>query len=80
MRSKKNTASKSGFRTFIKVVGIINFIIILLILGIGIGGYSYLKSSLGKMQQVELKKEDIEVNEGVEKNLEGYRTIAQFGH
>ncbi len=79
MSKSKNTTNKSRFRTFLKVVAIINFIIILLISGAGIGGYTYIRSTLGKMQQVDIKKEDIEVNQGVAEKLEGYRTIALYG-
>lgn len=70
---------KNGFITFFKVLGIIVLIIVLIALGVGIGGYIYIRSSLGQMQQVDIDEESIEVNEGVKEALEGYRTIALFG-
>jgi len=73
---KKNT---NGFIKFLKVLGIIILILILIALGVGIGGYLYLRNSLGQMQQVEINEENIEINEGVEEALKGYRTIALFG-
>ena len=73
---KKNT---NGFIKFLKVLGIIILILILIALGVGIGGYLYLRTSLGQMQQVEINEENIEINEGVEEALKGYRTIALFG-
>lgn len=73
---KKNT---NGFIKFLKVLGIIILILVLIVLGVGIGGYLYLRNSLGQMQQVEINEENIEINEGVEEALKGYRTIALFG-
>lgn len=78
-KETKGTKSKNGFYTFLKILGIIILIIILIALGVGIGGYIYLRNSLGQMQQVEIDEEAIEVNEGVKESLEGYRTIALFG-
>lgn len=76
---RKANKEKSGFRKALKVIGIIILILVVIAAGVGVGGYIYLRSSLGKMQQVEINKDDIEVNEGIEENLEGYRTIALFG-
>lgn len=73
---KKNT---NGFIKFLKVIGIIILILILIALGAGIGGYLYIRSSLGEMQQADINEENIEINEGVEEALEGYRIIALFG-
>lgn len=78
-KEKKATKRKNGFITFLKILGIIILIIVLIALGVGIGGYIYLRNSLGQMQQVEIDEESIEVNEGIKESLEGYRTIALFG-
>lgn len=75
----KETKKKNKFATFFKVVGIVILIIILIALGVGIGGYIYIRNSLGQMQQVEIDEEAIEVNEGVKEALEGYRVIALYG-
>lgn len=61
-----------------KIVGIILLVIIIIVLGVGIGAYSYVTSKLGKMQQVEINKEDLNINEEVAENLSDYRNIAIF--
>ena len=76
MREKKKT---SGVKKFFKVLGIILLILILLACGVGVGAYIYLKNSLDTMQHVDVDKNSIEVNDGVEESLKGYRTIALFG-
>lgn len=64
----------------LKIIGIILLILVVIALGVVAGGYLYLRNGLlGQMQQVEINKENIEINEGVEQALEGYRVIALFG-
>lgn len=73
----KKYAENSG-----KVLKVILIILILLILIVGavIGaGYWYVNDKLGKMQQVEIKEEDLQIDEKVEEVLTGYRNIAIFG-
>lgn len=70
---------KSGVKTFFKVLGIILLILFLIALGVGIGGYTYIRNSLGEMQHVDIDESSIEVNEGVKEVMKGYRTIALFG-
>lgn len=76
MREKKKT---SGVKKFFKVLGIILLILILLACGVGVGAYIYLKNSLDTMQHVDVDENSIEVNDGVEESLKGYRTIALYG-
>lgn len=78
-QKEKEVKKTNGFVKFLKIFGIIILIIVLIALGIGIGGYIYVRNSLGQMQQVEIDEEAIEINEGVKESLEGYRTIALFG-
>lgn len=78
-KENEKTKKKKGVTTFLKILGIIVLIIALIALGVGIGGYIYIKSSLGQMQQIDIDEESIEVNEGVKESLKGYRTIALFG-
>ena len=73
-RKKKNIVSK-----IIKVILIIFLVLVLILSGAAIGVYLYLKNEIGTMNYVEIDKKDIEVNEGIEEKLEGYRTIALFG-
>ena len=76
MRNNKKT---SGNKKLLKIIGIIILIIVVTISAVGLAFYLYLKNSLDKMQQVNVDKNSIEVNEGVEESLKGYRTIALFG-
>lgn len=70
-RKKKNTA--------LKIVLVLILIIILIIGGVIAGGYWYVNDKLGKMQQVHIDEEELEINEEVEQNLSEYRNIAIFG-
>jgi len=70
---------KSGFKKFLKVVGIVILVLVLIAAGAGIGGYIYLNTRLGEMNYVHIDKNNIEINEGVKESLSGYRTIALFG-
>ena len=48
-------------------------IIIFIVLGVGGGGYLYVRNSLGKMQQVEINEDSIEMNEGIKESLSDLR-------
>ena len=78
-RFMKTKKKKSGFITFLKVIGIIILVLVLIAAGAGIGGYIYLNTRLGEMNYVHIDKKNIELNEGVKESLSGYRTIALFG-
>lgn len=66
-------------KTFGKIILIILLILIVL-LGIGAGiGIWYVNDKLSKLNYVEISNEDIEVTEGIEEKMNGYRTIAIFG-
>ena len=56
-------------------------ILVLLLIGsgAGIGAYIYVNSKLSEMNYVNIDKGNIEINDGVEESLQGYRTIALFG-
>ena len=62
----------------LKIIGIILLILIVIVLGIGVGGYSYIAGKLGKMKQVEINEEDLNINQEVAENLTGFRNIAIF--
>ena len=72
---KKNKKSRKG----LKIFGIILLIIILIIAGIIAGGAWYVGDKFGKMQQVNINEEDLDIDKQVEENLSGYRNIAIFG-
>lgn len=66
-------------KAFGKIILII-LLILIIILGIGAGiGIWYVNDKLGKLNYVEIPSDDIEVTEGIEEKMNGYRTIAIFG-
>lgn len=81
-RSKRETETpkkKKGMKTFGKVMLIILLILVIL-LGIAAGiGVWYVNDKLGKVNYVDISSDDIEVTEGIDEKMNGYRTIAIFG-
>lgn len=75
MAEKENKKSRKG----LKIFGVILLMLVLFIAGMLGGAYWYVNDKLGKMQQVEIKEEDLNIDEQVEENLTGYRNIAIFG-
>ena len=70
---------KSNKGGFLKVVGIL-FIIILILIGLAVGcGYAFITDKLSAMNYVETDKNLITVNSGVSESLKSYRNIALFG-
>ena len=61
-----------------KSIKILIAVLIIILLLVGAAVY-YVFSKLNKLNYVEISKEDIEISEGVEENLKGYRNIALFG-
>lgn len=74
-KKRKKKKNKKALRIFIIIV----VILILIIAGIVAGGYWFVSDKLGKMQQVDINEEDLNINSEVDKNLSGYRNIAIFG-
>ncbi len=72
---KKRKKNKKALKVFIIIV----VILILIIIGVVAGGYWYISDKLGKMQQVNINEEDLNINAEVDQNLSGYRNIAIFG-
>lgn len=77
-RVEKNKQNKKKGKA-LKIILIILLFIIVIIAAVFAGGYWYVNDKLGKMQQVEIKEEDLNIDEKVEENLTGYRNIAIFG-
>lgn len=73
--NKKSKKSRKG----LKIFGIILLIIILIIAGVIAGGAWYVGDKLGKMQQVNINEEDLDIDKQVAENLSNYRNIAIFG-
>ena len=79
VKNKKQVKNKKRMKTFGKVIIIIVLILIIL-LGIGAGiGVWYINDKLGKVNYVEISSNEIEVTDGIEEKMNGYRTIAIFG-
>lgn len=72
---KKNKKNRKG----LKIFGIILLIIILIIAGVIAGGAWYVGDKFGKMQQVDINEEDLDIDKQVDENLSNYRNIAIFG-
>lgn len=66
-------------RKALKIFGIILLVIIIIIAGIAVGGFSYISDKLGKIQHDDLSANEIEVNAGVNEKLSKYRNIAILG-
>ncbi len=66
---------KKFLNILIKIL-VILLIVIIAIVGIG---YLYMNNKLGKIQKVEINKNEIGIEKKVSENLEGYRNIALFG-
>lgn len=60
----------------IKIAVIVLIIVILLFFGIIA---FYVMNKLNKLNYIRVSKDDVEITEGVEENLKGYRNIALFG-
>ena len=77
--TQEGKKKKTGLRKFGKIMLIILVILVILV-GIAAGvGFWYVHDKLGKLNYVEIDESEIEVNEGVDDKLNGYRTIAIFG-
>lgn len=74
-----NIFFRSNKGGFLKIIGIL-FIIILILIGIIVGfAYAFVSSKLSAMNYVETNENLITVNSGIEENLDEYRNIALFG-
>ena len=71
--------SKSGFKIFLRILLALLIIIVIFVLSALGGSWWFLNNKLDKVQYVNIPEEDIEVNEGVEENLEEYRNILLLG-
>ena len=77
--NEKNTNKKKKKSVVGKVILII-VIILVILLGMGAGiGFWYVQDKLGKVNYVDISSDDIEVTEGIDEKMNGYRTIAIFG-
>lgn len=70
---------KSNKGGFLKVLGIL-FIILLILIGLALGiGYAFLNYKLENINHLDIDENAIAINSGVADELKGYRNIALFG-
>lgn len=75
-RAQYTTKKKSkGLKIFFRIL----IVIIVIILGIVIAGYSFIHSKLNKMQTEHIDKTAIGISEEAKDSLKGYRNIALLG-
>lgn len=78
-RNNDKGKKRSGLKTFGKVL-LVFFLVLVILLGIGAGiGIWYVNDKLGKLNYVDISSDEIEVTEGIQEKMNGYRTIAIFG-
>lgn len=66
-------------KKFLKVLGILILILVILSVIIVASGYLFIRGKLSKMQQVEIDKNNLNVSQLAAENLSGYRNIAIYG-
>lgn len=66
-------------KKIIKILIIILLIIILFVVGLLGGTFLYISNKTGKINQVDIDKDNIEITEGIEEKLMSYRNIALLG-
>ena len=75
-KSRRKSKKKNVGKKILTVLAILVLIVIIVVFGGMAIGYGYISSKLGKMQQVELVEEELNISENVG---EKYRNIAIFG-
>ena len=76
---QEEKTSKKGKHRVLKVIVVV-LLILLLIVAVTFGLIAwYVKDKLSKIQTMEVNKDEIEITEGVEEELEEYRNIALLG-
>ena len=66
-------------RRGLKIFGIVVLVVVVLLAGVVGGAYWYVTDKFGKMQQVSIDEEELDIDAQVAENLSGYRNIALFG-
>lgn len=75
----RNRKPKQKKHKGLKIFGVIMLILIIILGGVVGGAYWYMTDKLGKMQQVTINEDDLDISKEVAQNLSGYRNIALFG-
>ncbi len=77
--TKTDTEKPKKKRKGLKIFGVVVLTLVIIIAGVLGGAYWYIADKLGKMQQVSINEEELDIDAQVEENLSGYRNIALFG-
>ncbi len=77
--AKTYTEKPKKKRKGLKIFGIVVLTLVIIIAGVLGGAYWYIADKFGKMQQVAINEEELNIDTQVEENLSGYRNIALFG-
>ena len=77
--AKTYTEKPKKKRKGLKIFGIVVLALVIIIAGVLGGAYWYIADKFGKMQQVAINEEELNIDTQVEENLSGYRNIALFG-
>lgn len=72
---KRKKKMNKGLKIFL----IILLVLVILIVAAGIAGYTFVNGKLNKMQQENIDKTAVGINEDTKKELKGYRNIALLG-
>jgi len=76
--NKRRENKKQKRLKIVTIILIIVLIILLIFAGIIAGGYWYIHDKFGKMQQVTISEEDLNISAEIEENLSEYRNIVIF--
>ncbi len=78
--NKKEKHAKKSKKSKVLRIFLIMILIIVILLGVVAGvGVWYVSDKLGKLNYVDINEDELEITEGIEEKLSGYRTIALFG-
>ena len=77
--AKKAKKQKTAIQKAIKIISILLIILVIALVTIFAGGYTYINSLIGTMNQEQIDESQIGVSSKSEENLKNYRNIALLG-
>ncbi len=77
--AKKEKKQKTAIQKAIKIISILLIILVIALVAIFTGGYTYINSLIGTMNQEQIDESQIGVSSKSEENLKNYRNIALLG-
>ena len=76
---KKNKTKKTPLQKAIKIISIIIIILVITLVAAFAGGWTYINSLIGGMNQEQIDESQIGIDKETEENLKNYRNIALLG-